>query len=135
MTNYEYYKEQIERATRMGGKAAVNKDTGEVAPCSKTDCTRCLFFGNSGRKCTEVALSWADEEYVEFKADWSKVPVDTPVLVSSDGKRWLRRYFAKTGDEGIPLVFAEGRTSWTDADVDEHWYEEFNYTKLAEVDE
>lgn len=65
MTNYEHYKEQIERVTRMGGKVAVNKDTGEAAPCSITDCTRCLFFGDNGKKCSIVALEWADEEYRE----------------------------------------------------------------------
>ena len=34
---------------------------------------------------------------MEFKEviDWSKVPVDTKVLVSNDGKEWSRRHFAK----------------------------------------
>ena len=27
--------------------------------------------------------------------DWSKVQVDTKILVSGDGKDWYRRYFAK----------------------------------------
>lgn len=43
----------------------MSKDTGEAAPCSITDCTRCLFFGDNGKKCSIVALEWADEEYRE----------------------------------------------------------------------
>ena len=31
--------------------------------------------------------------------DWSKVPVDTKVLVSRNGKDWYRRYFAKLYQE------------------------------------
>lgn len=27
--------------------------------------------------------------------DWSKVAVDTPVLVSNDNKEWIKRYFAR----------------------------------------
>ena len=44
--------------------------------------------------------------------DWSKVPVDTKVLVSDDGKEWIRRHFAKYED-GKVYCFNDGYTSFT----------------------
>ena len=44
--------------------------------------------------------------------DWSKVPVDTKVLVSSDGKDWYRRHFAEYKD-GKVYCFNSGTTSFT----------------------
>ena len=44
--------------------------------------------------------------------DWSKVPVDTKVLVSDDGKGWGRRHFAKYED-GKVYCFNDGYTSFT----------------------
>ena len=51
---------------------------------------------------------------MEFKEviDWSKVPVDTKVLVSDDGKEWIRRHFAKYED-GKVYCFNDGYTSFT----------------------
>ena len=51
---------------------------------------------------------------MEFKEiiDWSKVPVDTKVLVSEDGKEWSRRHFAKYED-GKVYCFNDGYTSFT----------------------
>jgi hypothetical protein len=51
---------------------------------------------------------------MEFEevTDWSKVPVDTKVLVSSDGKKWSRRHFAKYEDGKI-YCFNSGTTSFT----------------------
>lgn len=62
--------------------------------------------------------------------DWSKVAVDTPVLVSNDNKEWDRRYFARYEDGNVYCWLA-GKTSWTafcELSVG-HW----NYTKIAEV--
>ena len=44
--------------------------------------------------------------------DWSKIPVDTKVLVSSDGKDWYRRHFAEYKD-GKVYCFNSGTTSFT----------------------
>ena len=51
---------------------------------------------------------------LEFKEviDWSEMPVDTKVLVSKDGKKWLRRHFAKYED-GKVYCFNGGYTSFT----------------------
>ena len=44
--------------------------------------------------------------------DWSKIPADTKVLVSSDGKDWYRRHFAEYKD-GKVYCFNSGTTSFT----------------------
>ena len=44
--------------------------------------------------------------------DWSKVPVDTKILVSEDGEDWYRRYFAKY-EGGIIYAFPDGLSSFT----------------------
>ena len=55
---------------------------------------------------------------MEFKEviDWSKVPVDTKVLVSKNGQDWYRRYFAKYVD-GVVYCFDSGATSFSVQDV------------------
>ena len=50
------------------------------------------------------------EEIVDV--DWSKVQVDTKILVSGDGKDWYRRYFAKY-ENGRVYAFYDGATSFT----------------------
>lgn len=62
--------------------------------------------------------------------DWSKVKVDTPVLVSSNGVKWYRRYFAKVDYLDV-WVWDNGATSWSignDRDVTK-----WTHIKLAEV--
>lgn len=62
--------------------------------------------------------------------DWSKVAVDTPVLVSNDNKEWIKRYFARYEDGNV-YCWLNGKTSWTalcELSIG-HW----DYTKLAEV--
>ena len=62
--------------------------------------------------------------------DWSKVEVDTPVLVSNDNKEWIKRYFARYEDGNV-YCWLSGKTSWT-ANCElsiGHW----DYIKLAEV--
>ena len=62
--------------------------------------------------------------------DWSKVAVDTPVLVSNDNKEWIKRYFARYEDGNV-YGWLNGKTSWTatgELSIG-HW----NYAKLAEV--
>lgn len=62
--------------------------------------------------------------------DWSKVPVDTPVLISNDKEIWFKRYFARYED-GKVYCWLNGKTSLT-AECEfstGHW----DYAKLAEV--
>ena len=44
--------------------------------------------------------------------DWSKVTVDTKMLVSNDGENWFKRYFAKYED-GKVYCFCNGSTSFS----------------------
>lgn len=63
--------------------------------------------------------------------DWSKVAVDTPVLVSSNGIEWYKRYFASF-DRGNVLAWEYGATSWSVDDAECEVYR-WSYAKLAEV--
>lgn len=41
-------------------------------------------------------------------------PIDTPVLVrDDDDEEWSNRHFAGVDDEGVPLAYVNGTTSWT----------------------
>lgn len=63
--------------------------------------------------------------------DWSKVKVDTPILVKANEESdWEKRYFAYFKD-GRVYAWLCGTTSWsTDNDED---IMSWNYAKLAEV--
>ena len=132
MTNYEHYKEQIERIARLGRRVAMNATTGEIVCCGDINCNECLFQGSDVASCSQKAFEWAAEEYRETEVDWSKVPVDTPVLVSHDGKKWSRRHFSRVVN-GIPYIWMYGSTSWTAYD---NYNNEmtYRYIKLVEVD-
>ena len=55
---------------------------------------------------------------LEFKEviDWSKVVIDTKLLVSKDGEIWFRRYFAKYEDDKI-YFFSCGASSYSVDDI------------------
>ena len=129
MTNYEHYREQIERFARMGQKVAVKKDTNEIVSCVDIVsgcCDDCLFGGYGS--CAQKAIAWADEEYIEPEVDWSKIPVNTPILVKDliEGA-WKKRYFAKYIDGGV-YAWSDGKASYT-TDSMTFWV----HAKLAEV--
>ena len=44
--------------------------------------------------------------------DWSKVEVDTKVLVSENGTIWIKRYFARYKNNRC-YVYDNGATSWS----------------------
>ena len=67
-------------------------------------------------------------KHEEPEVDWSKVPVDTPILVSIDGLNWYRRYFAKYKN-GFIYAFDSGTTSWS-----ENGATGWECAKLAEVE-
>ena len=72
---------------------------------------------------------WLEEEYQEQVVDWSKVAVDTPILVSTNGQDWIHRHFAEYRD-GRVYAFDGGVTSWT-SNISTGW----EYAKLAEPQE
>lgn len=135
MTNYEHYKEQIEWIARLGRSVAMNATTGEIVCCGDINCNECLFQGSGDANCSQKAFKWADEEYKD-DVDWSKIPLDTPVLVSNDKKIWVRRHFAtpalKNDDCFTVRTFADGKTNWSSEERD--FCERWRYAKLAEVE-
>lgn len=62
--------------------------------------------------------------------DWSKVKVDTPVLVSLDDKLWLCRYFADFNN-GIVYTWSSGATSWSVRRRENK--DAWSFAKVAEV--
>lgn len=62
--------------------------------------------------------------------DWSNIKVDTPVLVSSNGITWKKRYFAKADYCDI-YVWNNGATSWSAKDNNDTTV--WAHIKLAEV--
>ena len=133
MTNYEKYRESIDLILEQEEMIAFNKHTKEVVVCQHLDCKHCLFLYNCGDKshsCNFNTIKWLVSEYKE-EVDWSKVPVDTPVLVSDDGTNWIRRYFAKITKLGTIFVYSSGATSWS---ASTNPMTHYKYAKLAEVE-
>lgn len=112
MTNREKFAEQILDIACGGNKIAVNKATLEPTACRKLACGDCLFNTHGSRYCGNEADKWANSEYVP-PVDWSKVAVDTPVLVrDSANLEWTKRYFAKY-ENGSVFTWSDGATSWS----------------------
>lgn len=125
MTQYELI--ESDKVKEIFAKSfAVNKKTGEVLPCENLPCRLCLF-GESGDRCGEERLKWLDQPVVDWNKDidWSKVPVDTPVLVWNSESE-AKRYFCQKISSACFETFAKGATSWSSFSNDifsrkEHW--------------
>ena len=106
MTNREKYAEDLYNIfLNSFGVDKENKPFRCVESCSG----QCRFYNNE-IACKTLAKQWLDEEY---KTDWSKVPVDTPILVKdSEFGKWRRRYFAEY-ENGKVFAWADGLTSWS----------------------
>lgn len=58
-------------------------------------------------------ILWLDEEYTEPEVDWSKVEIDTPILVRDhEAGRWCTRHFAEFKNGNV-YAWEKGCTSWT----------------------
>ena len=90
----------------------------------------------------DLSLDWCDlNDYytlkqildLDFKkvydVDWSKVEVDTKILVSEDGDVWGKRYFAKYENDKV-CTFAGGATSFST----DGYYISWKYAKLYKED-
>ena len=65
------------------------------------------------------------------QVDWSKIPVDTKVLVSnSKNGEWDKRYFAKF-ENGKVFTFTNGATSWSTSRPNNLIVVSWKYAKLA----
>lgn len=113
MTNREKFAEKILDIACSGDAIAVNKVTLEPIACHGTACEECLFNFNGDEFCRNRRKKWANSKYVELSVDWSKVAVDTPILVrDSTNLEWTKRYFAKY-ENGSVVTWADGATSWS----------------------
>ena len=131
MTNREKYAERILDIACSGTRIAVEKNVMGPVPCKDILCKDCYFKVNAGSRCNDACKEWCESEYVEPQIDWSKVPVDTPILVrDSQDDEWLHRHFARFED-GVVYAWGNGKTSWSllsHDKVDWNW----KYAKLAE---
>ena len=91
-----------------------------------------------GIKCANISCSqcgvmttlWLLEEYEEPEVDWSKVEVDTPILVrDGEDEEWIKQHFAEC-DGKVVCAWRAGKTSWTE-DCVMGW----KFAKLAESEE
>lgn len=126
MTNKEKYGNKIiELAVNTGMFGLKN---GEPAICEETECEECYFYESDSCKGSAYNFrEWLNSEY-----DWSKVAVDTPILVrDSEEEMWRKRYFAKYEDNTV-YAWGNGATSWSaDCSNATDW----KMAKLAESEE
>lgn len=129
MLNIEKYKKiLIDTEVINTIKLAVQND--KPVDCRECHCGECDFGGKEC--CVPYVEEWLFSEYEEPEVDWSKVKVDTPILVRNYGIKWSKRYFAKFVD-GKVYAWCGGATSWTaDGECD---MTSWNYAKLAESEE
>ena len=84
--------------------------------------------------CNSLTTLWLLENYEEPETDWSKVEVDTPILVRSvERAEGWKRHFAKY-EGGNVYVWNDGKTSWTAPDMTSSMTS-WKYAKLAESEE
>lgn len=113
MTNYEKYKDKIDKIWNDGKVIGVTEDC-KVTSCDEIlSCNECIFNEECGLK----SQKWLVSEYKDpaENVDWSKVPIDTPVLVREyETDKWIPRYFAGINEDGNVIAFDSGATSWSD---------------------
>ena len=127
MTNREKYKDELIEALK---NAEFYKFYDRnIRPFYDTN--QC--YSTEEFKSAILTILWLDEECVEPvepEVDWSKVAIDTPILVKeADADPWLKRYFAQYKGGRI-YAWLNGATSWSVED--EYSWTCWNYAKLAE---
>ena len=109
MKNYEKYADEIRKLKsgigtewcELFAKPKVLKSLGRTC-----ECVSCGL-------CSALTMLWLLEDYEEPEVDWSKVEVDTPILVrDAEDRKWFKRHFAKY-ENGLVYAWKDSRTSWT----------------------
>ena len=130
MLNIEKYKEELENIGVLNPYELAVID-GKPCMCQETMCNMCELRSVESC-CVDRTDNWLFSEYKEPEIYWSKVKVDTPILVKEynlDG--WKPRYFAKF-ENGAVYSFSDGKTSWSAREGETiSW----KYAKLAESEE
>ena len=123
MKNYEKYADAIREYKGDSFCADFVKPCVLKSEYCDVDCT----------KCRMLQAIWLLEEYEEPEVDWSKVEVDTPILVKEyEESKWTKRYFAKYED-GVVYAWNNGVTSWTAND--DECVIAWSFAKLAESED
>lgn len=122
MKNYEKYKDEINNCK----DETFCNDFVKPHILGRDSCA-----GVGCIKCCMLQMIWLMEDYEEPKEepeiDWSKVEVDTPVLVKNiENEEWKKRHFAKY-ENGHVHVWNNGSTSWS-----AYCVYDYKYAKLPE---
>ena len=129
MKNREKYSKEIMDIACAGSNIAFDKETNKLTMCDGMSCSECAFYSGD-IACSNKVKEWCESEYVEPEVDWSKVPVDAPVLVRNDeSDRWCNRHFAYF-EVGKVFTYDCGATSWS-ADKSRICTSTWRYAKLA----
>ena len=129
VTVKEYMKKKLEMLNDLGRTESY---------CVGIECDNCpLSIQNNGTNysCRELEILYPEKaiEIVmnyEPKVDWTKVPVDTKILVRDyEEENWTKRHFAKYEDDKI-YVYDGGKTSFTTNSVSS-----WRYSKLYKENE
>ena len=143
MLNIEKFKNELVRLGAINVNRLGFYQNGNLTDCNYTHCSNCqkVLMEQANiteeeflkENCEENILRWLFSEYEEPEVDWSKVKVDTPILVRDyESEEWVRRYFAKFVD-GKVYAWMGGATSWTaDSEYRMNFWE---YAKLAESED
>ena len=117
MKNYEKYADEIREYKGETFCVDFVKPNILKSDHCESDCT----------KCRMLQAMWLLEDYEEPEVDWSKVEVDTPILVrDGEDEEWNKQHFAEC-DGKVVCAWRGGKTSWTE-DCVMGW----KYAKLAE---
>lgn len=132
MNDKQFTDELFSRMYVLGYRKAEIEDDTLFFFVNKRD-YECLFSPRVPVKftCFEEKDQLIDVgEYLGI-VDWSKVEVDTPILVKDDyDDKWEKAYFAKYEDEMI-YAWSNGRTSFSARNKDDTFI--WDRAKLAEV--
>lgn len=120
--------DNFENVFITGEKPSMYDDVDEVRISSCEKCLGAYSIATILPKLKPNEVFSIEEELGII--DWSKVKVDTPILVSLDDKSWVCRYFADFKN-GIVYTWRNGATSWS-VPRGEH-KDAWSFAKLAEV--
>ena len=109
MLNKEKYAKEILDIVCQDGTIPAVVNNVPIKCTDALDCYDCKFYYNDD--CINAFIKWANSEYKEREIDWSKVPVDTPILITYSCYT-LKRHFAKYYNKTI-YFYPDGTTSWS----------------------
>ena len=125
MLNKEKYAKEIIDIACNGD--SIGMRNGILCSCNTiNNCKHCDCY-NEEILCEEVIKEWANSEYKEREIDWSKVPVDTCILITDSYGYTLKRHFAKYDNKKI-YAYPDGTTSWS-------FDNQVEYNELVDYDE